>query len=82
MLGRCAETAFLEFHHVRPFGAGGGATVENIQLRCRSHNSHEAREYFGAELCPDRVDRQVIEGARGDAVAKYRDLGADPAASP
>jgi hypothetical protein len=53
--GRCAETAFLEFHHVRPFAAGGDATIENTQLRCRAHNSHEARQYFGAELCPDRV---------------------------
>jgi hypothetical protein len=53
--GRCAETAFLEFHHVRPFADGGDATVANIQVRCRAHNTYEAQQYFGAELCPDRA---------------------------
>jgi hypothetical protein len=43
---RCAERAFLEFHHVRPYALGGEATVANIQLRCRSHNAYEARLYF------------------------------------
>jgi 5-methylcytosine-specific restriction endonuclease McrA len=36
---RCGETAFLEFHHVRPYARGGPATVENIELRCRAHNA-------------------------------------------
>jgi hypothetical protein len=44
---RCVERGFLEFHHVRPFATGGEATLENIQLRCRSHNDYEARVYFG-----------------------------------
>jgi hypothetical protein len=44
---RCAERGFLEFHHVRPYAAGGEATVRNIQLRCRRHNDYEARVYFG-----------------------------------
>lgn len=46
--GRCAETGFLEFHHVRPHAAGGEPTVENIELRCRPHNAYEAERYFGA----------------------------------
>jgi hypothetical protein len=45
--GRCSETAFLEFHHVRPFADGGEATAENIELRCRAHNQYEATLYFG-----------------------------------
>jgi 5-methylcytosine-specific restriction endonuclease McrA len=45
--GRCHETAFLEFHHVEPYAAGGEATVANIQLRCRAHNAFEARQFFG-----------------------------------
>ena len=49
---RCAERGFLEFHHVRPYAAGGEATVKNIQLRCRSHNSLEARAYFGSAHSP------------------------------
>jgi hypothetical protein len=49
--GRCAfvghGTRFLEFHHVVPNARGGEATVENIQLRCRAHNAHEAGLDFG-----------------------------------
>ena len=53
--GRCQETAFLEFHHVEPYAAGGATTVENIQLRCRAHNQYEARLFFGdMEVREDR----------------------------
>jgi len=45
--GRCRETAFLEFHHVTPYAAGGTTTADNIELRCRAHNQHEARIFFG-----------------------------------
>jgi 5-methylcytosine-specific restriction endonuclease McrA len=45
--GRCAERGFLEFHHVVAYASGGAATVENIQVRCRSHNQYEAEEVFG-----------------------------------
>jgi hypothetical protein len=45
--GRCRETAFLEFHHVEPYAAGGEATVANIQLRCHAHNAYEARLFLG-----------------------------------
>jgi hypothetical protein len=46
--GRCRETGFLEFHHVLPFSAGGRATVENRELRCRAHNAYEASLFFGS----------------------------------
>src|SRR5439155_14473377 len=39
---RCTERAFLEYHHVEPYAVGGEATVENISLRCRSHNAEES----------------------------------------
>lgn len=45
--GRCAEEAFLEFHHVVPFAEGGPATTANIELRCRAHNIYESGEFFG-----------------------------------
>jgi hypothetical protein len=48
--GRCRETAFLEFHHVEPYAAGGGATAENIELRCRAHNAYEALMFFGESV--------------------------------
>ncbi len=44
---RCGEEAFLEFHHVVPYATGGLATVDNIELRCRAHNSYEAECHFG-----------------------------------
>jgi hypothetical protein len=65
---RCGERGFLEFHHVRPYGVGGAATIDNIELRCRAHNAHEADRFYGrrcapptkraaaAELVPERVD--------------------------
>ena len=43
----CGERAFVEFHHLSPFGAGGRSTVENLQLRCRAHNSYEAEVFYG-----------------------------------
>jgi hypothetical protein len=45
--GRCDERGWLEFHHVIPFAAGGPATTDNIELRCRAHNAFEATLYFG-----------------------------------
>jgi len=44
---RCGERTFLEFHHIQPYALGGHATVENISLRCRRHNQHEAELVFG-----------------------------------
>ncbi len=43
----CGEEAFLEFHHVVPYASGGPPTVDNIELRCRAHNSYEAERVFG-----------------------------------
>ena len=44
---RCAERAFLEFHHIHPYALGGPSTPENISLRCRRHNQYEAELVFG-----------------------------------
>jgi 5-methylcytosine-specific restriction endonuclease McrA len=56
--GRCTERGLLEFHHVQPYAAGGEATVENIQLRCRSHNIYDAEQFFGALVVRETaVDR-------------------------
>ena len=44
---RCDERSFIEFHHMRPFEAGGDATEDNIQLRCRAHNQYEADLFCG-----------------------------------
>jgi hypothetical protein len=57
---RCSERRFVEFHHVDPYALGGEASVDGIQLRCRSHNDYEGRLYFGKrlasrELVPEQV---------------------------
>ena len=52
--GRCAETGFLEYHHVMPYADGGEASVSNIQLRCRAHNQYEAEQWSG-DLWPSQV---------------------------
>ena len=68
---RCNERRFVEFHHVDPYALGGDATVDGIQLRCRSHNDYEGRLYFGrrrggAELVPEQVGLSAL---RSTAVA-------------
>jgi len=66
--GRCPETGFLEFHHVVPFAAGGATSVENLQLRCRSHNAHEAERFFGSRALSGQSSRApvvVMGAARG-----------------
>jgi hypothetical protein len=45
---RCSERGMLEVHHVHAFAFGGEATVENLRLVCRGHNSFFAVQDFGA----------------------------------
>jgi hypothetical protein len=47
---RCVERGFLEFHHLVPYALGGKAVVENLELRCRAHNQHEAEIVFGPRV--------------------------------
>ena len=61
-LGRCNATAFLEFHHVKPFARGGPSTVDNIELRCRAHNQREAELFFGEVLVGMVRERTPIYG--------------------
>lgn len=55
---RCGERRFLEFHHIVPYAAGGQATIDNIQLRCRAHNGHAVDQYFGPGKRRTRDDRR------------------------
>lgn len=48
--GRCAETGFLEFHHVVPYADGGETSVRNLELRCRAHNQYEAERWGSGPL--------------------------------
>jgi len=62
---RCNERAFVEFHHVQPYAAGGPPTVVNIALRCKSHNQHEADVYFGPRSGVDAVRETAAAYAAG-----------------
>jgi hypothetical protein len=69
---RCDERRFLEFHHVVPYAAGGKATVDNIQLRCRAHNGYAVDQYFGRGKRRTRDDGRCerparVEGTRSGA---------------
>jgi len=35
---RCSSTYLLQFDHIRPFALGGPTTVDNLRLRCATHN--------------------------------------------
>jgi hypothetical protein len=61
-LGRCPATAFLEYHHVVPFAAGGETSVENLELRCRSHNQYEAEKFFGTLHVPFVREARALFG--------------------
>jgi hypothetical protein len=70
--GRCTEQGFLEYHHMRPYAAGGTATPANIELRCRAHNVYEAALFFGTgtvdfvrEVAPLYATDVLQQGLRG-----------------
>jgi len=49
-LQRCRSIHFIEFDHIEPVARGGLATIENLRLRCRAHNLHEAEQAFGVSF--------------------------------
>jgi hypothetical protein len=64
--GRCCEArAALELDHIRPWATHGGASVDNIRLRCRAHNQMHARKYFGT----DHVAAKIAERRRGASLS-------------
>jgi hypothetical protein len=65
--GRCTERGGLEFHHVVPYAAGGEATVDTIELRCRAHNLHEAVLDFGPRVARTREGRGSMLDWSADA---------------
>jgi 5-methylcytosine-specific restriction endonuclease McrA len=46
---RCRETSSLEIHHRHAHSLGGLATLGNLELRCRAHNTLAAEQDFGRE---------------------------------
>lgn len=68
---RCGSSRRLEFDHVQPVARGGGATVDNLQLRCRAHNQYAAEQTFGAAFMGEKRAAVV---ARQTHAAEYRDV--------
>ena len=63
---RCTERVFLEFHHHEPQAIGGEATIANISLRCRAHNSYEAELVFGPEFPVSPLGGRRVNSPRGE----------------
>ena len=81
---RCPARRFLQFDHILPVARGGPATVDNLRIRCASHNALEADRTFGAEFmagkreearrAADARARAAAAGARAAAQAQARDV--------
>ncbi len=46
---RCTSKHRLQLHHRAPFGKNGATTVENLTLRCQTHNLYAAEQDYGRE---------------------------------
>jgi hypothetical protein len=67
---RCAQRAYLEFHHVEPYAIGGEPTAGNISLRCRTHNVYEAELAFPAPACAATRSGTSSTGEGGERPAR------------
>jgi hypothetical protein len=54
---RCGARRFLQLDHVAPWAVQGESNVENLRLRCRAHNLHAARLFFGAGFIRKKQSR-------------------------
>ena len=61
----CTERRFLEFHHIIPFAWRGETTVDNIELRCRTHNAYEGDLIFGKVLRKSDPKYRLAAGGTG-----------------
>jgi len=60
---RCSERRSLEYDHVQEVARGGGGSMHNIRLRCRTHNQYTAEKTFGLEFM--RAKREAVSPCRG-----------------
>jgi hypothetical protein len=52
---RCGERWQLTFEHLKPWARGGEHTLDNLTLRCKSHNLAAARDLFGEGFIEARI---------------------------
>ena len=69
---RCGSPRRLEFDHAMPVAKGGASTVENVRMRCRTHNQRAAEKAFGAGFMERKraEARERAEQKRAAARAK------------
>jgi hypothetical protein len=72
---RCEERHRLEYHHLHPFGFGGGHRPEDMGLMCRAHNSYLAEHDYGREA----MARFRRPGKRISAAAAAASAGTEAA---
>jgi hypothetical protein len=78
---RCDERTSLEFHHVNPYAARGKPTVENIELRCRCHNRHEAEVFVGPLRAYNGFAGRITRSGTGNRYSSPTSPSAKAAAS-
>lgn len=57
---RCARCTKLQFDHIVPVARGGRTTVENLRLRCRTHNQLEAEQVFGRQFMREKREAAKV----------------------
>ena len=70
---RCEARGRLELDHVIPVARGGEGTEQNLRLRCRPHNQHEAERTFGRGF----MEEKRSEAKRQAAEVKTQKVAAD-----
>lgn len=60
---RCAQRHLLEFDHIEAHAVGGEETVDNLRLRCKSHNQLAAENLFGRSRVKSAIKHAQCRGA-------------------
>ena len=66
---RCRETLGLEAHHRHAHALGGPPTLDNLELRCRAHNTLAAEQDFGRDYMD--FARGVTDGAAPERAEEF-----------
>lgn len=62
---RCSEEAMLQFDHVKLWCRGAGHSIENLRLRCPSHNRHSAEKELGHEFMKNKfMENKISKGEK------------------
>lgn len=71
---RCESREALEFDHAVPVARGGRSTLDNVRLRCQTHNQLEAERAFGEEFMRRKREARRSRALAPELIAKQNDL--------